>query len=158
MAATEKQMDLFHKNKKCIEIAEIMAVTIYPKIIGLLEQLGIEEVHLERISGLKECCITIDSKILFFTSSGSKKEKIDVYTIDFFGKQICPYFEKENSGLLNKCNSPSEIYLKFCKTVIDAIKPLEQKVLDIDGFLNVIQNINIHLCRIVLIEKIKKNG
>ena|ERR1035437_6831495 len=151
--ATELQLRLFKENPECIELATIMASIIYPKIVNLLIRLGIEEVHFERIEGLKDCCFTINYEILWFKLDANK-ERMDTFTIDCKGKTICPYFCGMSGVNLNITQSPSEKYLRFCESVMNSLPTLEQKVLDINKTLEKARNISLPLKRNVIFEKI----
>ena len=153
---TKLQLDLIKKNNQCVELATIMANTVYPRLVDLMTKLGMEEIRFEEIKGLKHCCFTIDYKIHFFNiSEGDKhKEKKDIYEIKCKGKVICPYFDKE-LGNVKEFQSPSEKYLPFCMAAINSLNVLEKKLLEIDEVLEVARNISMPLNRIVLTEKSK---
>lgn len=153
--ATESQIKNFKENPECIELAILMANTIYPKIIGLLKQLGMEEVRLDTIVGLKNMCLNINGEIVFYNleNEGKDEKKADTYVIEVLGKSICPYFEKETDSITKEHESPSKKYLDFCKSIISSIEPLETQLKEINNVLNIARQINIPLQRIILIEK-----
>lgn len=155
--ATKLQLELFKKNQKCVEIATIMANTIYPRIVDLLNKLGMEEVRLEDFEDFRPCCFTRDYKIQFFTLEEDLQsvKKKDIYEIKCKGKSICPYFDKELKDT-EEFRSPSEEYLNFCKRVINALFSLENKMSEIDNVLQLARSISTPLTRVVLTEKHKK--
>ena len=147
--ATIQQAEYFKNNSDCLEIAQIMISTVYPKIVLLLKKLGICEVQLNEVRGLKKISITIDSEIHFY--SWKNGEKADVYKMKFIDKELCPFFDTELT--VKDQESKAEKYIKFCEAVVDAIEPLENRLLEVQKFLDKIRKINIPLSRIVIIEK-----
>jgi len=152
--ATELQIKKFKENPDCVELATIMASVIYPKILLLLSQLGMNEVRIEKIPGFKDFCITLDSKIEFYklTIEDKEERKTDIFTIDFSNKNICPYYQRD-SNAANINESVTERYIVFCTAVMNAIAPLELRVVKIKEFLNIANSFTLPLTRIVLIEK-----
>lgn len=153
--ATDVQIKNFQETEHGREMATIMTAVIYPRIILLLKQLGMNEVRLEEIAGLKRACITVEHKIEFFNleKDGKKERKKDIYTIDFFGKNLCPYFLKETNSVTEEHESIAEKYSQFCKVVMNAIPPLELKLKQFNENLEIARSFTIPLTRQVIIEK-----
>lgn len=152
--ATKLQNELFRKNPIFIELAQNMAEQVYPRIFDLIKQLGIEELLFEKVGNFKNFCFNLDGKLVFF--DGKINEKTAIYQLDLSGKKICTLFEETNSSSIEIFQSPIDNYSVFCNAVIDAIKPLEDKISHAKELIDKINRIKNPLKRYVIIEKKNK--
>lgn len=160
MMASKLQTKLLKENKNCIELAIMMADTIYPRLISYMRELAMEEVRFKQIVGLRDFCITIDWKLQFFTlktkeSSKTIEIKESIFELDLKNKNICVYFNREEHSIANTYESATEFYIEFCEIIIDTLKDLETKSFNIKRVLEKAKNIQIPLERKVIIEKHK---
>ena len=143
----------FKENKEAIHLAELMAQQIYPKIMQMIKDLGMEEVRFEKINNWKQMCITNNYKLQFFTIADVEK-KIE-FELDLSGKKICALFLEDKYEDIKSFESPLPKYIKYCETIISKLKELEEIFLLIKPVILKIENINILVDRNVLVEKTK---
>jgi len=151
---TNFKKNLSKRNQKCVEIATIMASTVYPRLVDLMNVLEMKEVQFEQMENFRLCCFTKNYKIQFYDveETLSSNNKKDIFEINCKGKEICPYFLR---GIreIEDFQSPLEEYLNFCKAAINALYLLENKTKEIDNVLEAARKISTPLTRNVLVEK-----
>lgn len=151
--ALKNQLEMFRNNPLCKDLSFTMVTNIYPTIIKLMTELGIEKVYLDKriMPSFKNAFIHIDEKILFYQSYETEISS----TYVFKNANECPLFSGAGaySGV-NPHESPVARYSEFVRATIACIEPLQKKKQELIKLVEETEKIICPIKRQVFIEKI----
>jgi hypothetical protein len=154
--ATKIQLKLFREDLTCIELATTMVNEIYPLILSLMTQLGVERLKLPVMAGIKASFIQVDGNIVW--ANNIDEESITDAFQRSLSQPLCPVFMSDTLyQSINPFNSPTDLYIKYCEEVISLIPSLKEKDDRNKKFMDEITKYNHPLKRQVFFEKYKPN-